>query len=196
MPVDVLVVEDERELATVYEEWLSEGYETAVAHDGDEALELLDDEVDVVLLDRRLPGRSGGDVLGAIRDRSLTCQVAMVTAVEPDFDVLDMDFDDYLVKPVDPEDLRATVERLLRRAAYDEQVREHVALVSKRAVLESVKSPAELAASDEYARLQREITDSRGHLDELLSELEGEDVEAVKRDLSPPADLDRDGGRG
>jgi len=87
----VLIVEDRPEIARLYESWLSDDYTVTVAHDGDEAVETFDDSIDVVILDRRLPGRPGDEVLAAIREES-DCTVAMATAVEPDFDILELGF--------------------------------------------------------------------------------------------------------
>jgi len=102
-PPLVLVVEDEPDLADLYAAWLGDEYRVRTAYGGQEALDELDeadDEVDAILLDRRMPGLSGDEVLAAVRERGIDCRVAMVTAVEPDFDILKMGFDDYLVKPV------------------------------------------------------------------------------------------------
>ncbi|MFB6270737.1 MAG: response regulator [Halobacterium sp.] len=90
----VLVVEDETPLAALYERWLSDAYRVRVANTGGDALDRFDGAVDVVLLDRRLPDRPGSEVLERIRGHDSDCQVAMVTAVEPDEDVLEMGFDD------------------------------------------------------------------------------------------------------
>ena len=81
----VLVVEDEPDLADLYATWLKIDYSVRTAYGGEEAVEQLDDEIDVVLLDRRMPGLSGDEVLTKIRERGIDCYVSMVTAVEPDF---------------------------------------------------------------------------------------------------------------
>lgn len=52
----VLVVEDERNLADFYAEWLRKADRMKTAYHGEEALELLDETIDVVLLDRRMRG--------------------------------------------------------------------------------------------------------------------------------------------
>ncbi len=85
-------------------------YDVRRAYEGHEALELLDGEVNIVLLDRRMPGLSGDEVLSELRRRELHSRVVMVTAVKPDFDIIDMGFDDYLVKPVSKDDLFTTVQ--------------------------------------------------------------------------------------
>jgi len=107
----VLFVDDEPALADGYATKFSE-YDTLSAYDGEAALEALDETVDVVVLDRRMPGTSGEEVLEAIRERDHDCRVVMLTGVEPDVDVVEMGFDEYLVKPVEESALRETVERL------------------------------------------------------------------------------------
>lgn len=167
---DVLVVDDDRGVAWTYRQYLESDYAVHTAHDGEEALAALDEEdVDVVLLDRMMPGMSGREVLAEIRDREYDCRVAMVTAVDPDFEILSMGFDDYVTKPSSKSELRETVADLLSLSEYTDRTREYHSLVAKRVALEEQKSESELAASDEYARLEREIASIR-------SELNGFDV--------------------
>jgi DNA-binding response OmpR family regulator len=161
----VLVVEDEPDVAETYRLWLRDDHDVGVAHDGERALELVDDDVDVVLLDRMMPGLSGDEVLVEMRERELDVQVAMVTAVDPDFDIVEMGFDDYVTKPPTREGLHETVSELLAREAHADDVREYHALLSKRAALEAEKSPAELEASDDYARLESDIDEMEATLE-------------------------------
>jgi len=179
----VLVVEDERDLADMYVEWLTEHYDVRAAYDGESALDELDDHVDVVLLDRLMPGVSGDDVLEEIEDRGLDPHVAMITAVEPDFDVLAMGFDDYLVKPVFAEDVRETVERLRSRSSYDARLQRYFSLVSKRSAIEEYRSPDELEANDEYVQLIEEIAGLRDDLDDMMAEFDDEEFDAVFRTM-------------
>lgn len=181
----VLVVEDEPDLAELYSAWLDEQCRVRTAYDGTEALDSIDDAVEIVLLDRRMPGLSGDEVLGTIRDRDVDCQVAMVTAVEPDFDIVEMGFDDYLVKPVAGEDLLDTVDQLLLRSTYDEQLQELFAIASKKALLRSQKTEAELKASQEYARLEDRLAVLRAQTDDTVDELVDRDAyRRICRDLS------------
>ncbi len=174
-PPTVLVVEDEPDLADLYAAWLGDDYRVRTAYGGNEALEQIDADVDAILLDRRMPGLSGDEVLMEIRERGIDCRVAMVTAVEPDFDILEMGFDDYLVKPVTKEALRETVEGLLRRGGYDAGVQELFALTSKRAVLEAEKNASELAENAEYQELTERIEELRESLDQTMSEVDEHD---------------------
>jgi DNA-binding response OmpR family regulator len=164
----VLIVEDEPDVAETYKLWLEGDYEVRLAADGTEGWEKLDEDVDVVLLDRMMPGLSGDEVLDNIREEGLSCRVAMVTAVEPDFDILDMGFDSYLSKPIRSDELHETVEKLLERSSYDRLLQQYYALVEKQATLETAKSGAELAESDEYERLQGRIEELQEDLSQTM----------------------------
>ena len=181
----VLIVEDEPDLANLYAAWLREACDVETAYNGSQALEAIDESVDIVLLDRRMPGLSGDEVLETIRDRDLDTRVAMVTAVEPDFDIIEMGFEDYLVKPVSKDDLLETIDQLLLRSTYDEQLQEFFALASKKALLDSQKTEAELRASEEYRRLEDRLAVMRAKVDDTISELSNHDAyRRVVRDIS------------
>ena len=122
-----------------------------------------------------MPGLSGGEVLEQIREQGLDCRVAMVTAVEPDFDILEMGFDAYLSKPVKSDQIRDTVENLLERSEYDSLLQEYYSLVEKQATLEATKTSVELEDSDEYDDLTARIDDLRDELSEMLGGIEDDD---------------------
>jgi DNA-binding response OmpR family regulator len=170
----VLVVEDDADLAALYAEWLADDYEVLVAHSGREALSVLADEaVDVALLDRRMGGVSGDEVLDAIRSRGHDCRAAMVTAVDPGFEVVDMSFDDYLSKPVRREELRETVAGLAALSEYSTLQLELSSKRVRRSVLRGEKRPAELEESERFERLEAEIA----ALEERLSNIEADHPE-------------------
>lgn len=180
----VLIVEDERELTDLYARWLSDEYQVRTAYDAEQALELLDETVNVVLLDRRMPGQSGDETLDRILDRGLDCRVAMVTAVEPDFDIIELGFDDYVEKPVTKADLRDVVEKLLTRTTYDQTLREYYALVATRAALQTEKPATELADNGRYTELTIRIQEYEATLDRSQADLDPEGYEAAFRDLA------------
>lgn len=179
----VLIVDDEHDLADLYEAWLSDDFDVRIAYDGESALEQLDDDVDVVLLDRRMPTLSGDEVLETIRDRSIDCRVAMVTAVEPDVDIIPMGFDDYLQKPVDRQQLVDTVRQLSRRSQYNRQIREYFAAAKKRSILDERMSPEERTESDEYQELQSELDALRLEVDDIATELTTKDYETLFKQM-------------
>jgi DNA-binding response OmpR family regulator len=194
-PPTVLVVEDEAPLIEIYARWLGDRFEVRTAQNGESALAQLDEDVDVVLLDRLMPGMSGDDVLAAIRERGFDPRVAMVTAVEPDFDIITMGFDDYLTKPVDREELVETVDRLVSRSSFAGLEQEFYACVEKRAALESAKSVEQLETSEEYADLSERIDGLRARLDETLPDMGSGDFVAMVRDIET-RDGDDDGRTG
>jgi len=179
----VLVVDDERGLADLYSIWLEDDYDVRTAYDGTDALDALDADVDVVLLDRQMPDISGDEVLSELRDRGIDCRVAMVTAVEPELDIVDLGFDDYLRKPVDRETLLETVERLLRRSTYDDTVTDFFAAARKQALLSESDDPT-VTESEEFADLEAELAELRGDLDAVVADFDGADYEVLFRRLS------------
>lgn len=188
----ILVVEDDTAVAQLYVQFLEPEYHVITTETAAAAISLLreqaagtelDQPIDAVLLDRRLPDAPGSDVLDVITAEGLDCRVAMVTGVEPGFDILDMEFDLYILKPVTRTELLDAVETLFVRSEYGGLPREAASLVSKRALLESQKSEAELDASEEY----RELLDRMAALDEELlavaGSLSSDDYRVMFRDL-------------
>jgi len=182
----VLIVDDEAEVADVYALRLRTEYDTETAYGGEEALEAVDESVDVVLLDRRMPQVSGDDVLSTIRERGLDIRVIMNTAVDPDFDIVDMPFDDYLCKPVQKEDLVAAIEQQLTASRYDDQLTEYLEITSKIALLEAEKTDTELDASEEVTELRERAERLRVDIDDALSEFDG--FEAAFNEVSRHAE--------
>ena len=160
----VLVVEDDSEVATRYRQHLAANYTFRVATNAQDGLARLNGRVDVVLVDREATCISGTDVLSCIRDRDLDGRVALVTAEEPDVDVLDRGFDAYIKKPMTASGLTGTVERLLERSKYERLLQDYYAAVAEQATLESSTRGAALEASADYRRLQNDIEAIRAEL--------------------------------
>lgn len=179
----ILVVEDEPELADLYSGWLAEKYPVRVANDGSEAIEKYDEDVEVVLLDRQLPGMDGDAVLSLIRERPHDCQVAMVTAVEPDVDVVDMGFDAYITKPVREDELFELVDHLLHRRVYDDNVRKLFAAISKQIALENQYDRNELEEDPQYQYLLAKIEKLREETAGLADQFDDEEFETALSSL-------------
>lgn len=177
--ISVLIVEDEEDLADMYSAYLPDCYDVEIAYSGEEAIDVLDSEFDVVLLDRRMPRVSGTEVLAYIEDQGISCHVAMVTAVDPDFDIIDLRIDDYLVKPVTRDELRETVQRLVDLDEYNQLVQELTARKLKRNVLQVEKTRAELAESEEFEQLTNEIAELEAEIETLADELSVEELDEL-----------------
>jgi len=115
----ILVVDDEQYVAKLVERTLEDaGFVVTVANDGNSALAMLaEKEPDLVLLDIRMPGLDGFQVLERIRESS-NVPVLMLTAVRGETAVahsLDIGADDYIEKPFLPRVLIARIQAKLRR---------------------------------------------------------------------------------
>lgn len=122
--MEILVVEDEPTIADFVRRGLSaEGFEVLTAADGIEGERLaLGAAVDLVVLDRMLPGRDGMDVLAAIRRERPALPVIVLTArgeLEDRIEGLDAGATDYIAKPFAFEELAARVRAHLRQAGAE-----------------------------------------------------------------------------
>jgi DNA-binding response OmpR family regulator len=120
----ILVVEDEVGIADFLERGLrAEGYEVEVAGDGEEGARLaIEPEVDLVLLDRMLPGVDGLEVLARVREARPALPVVMLTAkgeVAERVEGLDSGATDYVTKPFAFDELLARIRTQLRTAGSE-----------------------------------------------------------------------------
>jgi two-component system copper resistance phosphate regulon response regulator CusR len=142
--VRVLIVEDERKLAQVLASALqAEHYDVVVAATGEDGFYRANAEpFDLVVLDLMLPGRSGLEILQALRQRRIDTPVLILTArdgVDDRVLGLDLGADDYLVKPFALPELLARIRARLRRGRPADVLRLKVAdleldLVARRVV--------------------------------------------------------------
>jgi len=169
----VLIVDDDKDLADTYAMWLPDDYEVEIKYSGVQARKRIGDDLDLVLLDRRMPGIPGDKILEDIRERGIDCLVAMLTAVEPDTDIINLEFDEYLVKPITQKKLRETVDELLLRRGFEPDAQDYFAMESKAAALAS-RDEENLRDSEAAAELQDEAeraTES-DRVQELKSQLQ------------------------
>jgi len=162
----ILVVDDERDLADLYSMWIDDQYEVRTAYGGAEALEMMDEAVDVVLLDRRMPDMTGDEVLDRIREQEFESRVVMVTAVDPGLDIIEMDFDEYLTKPVSRPELNRVIENMRIQLRRSGALKEHTSVSNKMAALEAELDPETLEESNEYRDLRARLQ----HLGDSLSD--------------------------
>ena len=119
MKINILIVEDEKEIREGVSEYLSEvGYNVISAEDGMQAIELFkNSKIDLVILDIMLPKANGFVVLNKIRQES-NVPIIMLTAMSDDYTQImsfDEKADDYITKPFSIIVLHKRIEALLRR---------------------------------------------------------------------------------
>jgi len=168
----VLVVDDERDVANLYALRLQESYNPITAYGGREALEEMDEHVAAVLLDRRMPGLHGDEVLERLRERGYDCPVIMVTAVDPDLNILEMDFDDYLNKPVREETLLRTLDQHITDRDRNEELEQFLAIMAKLVVIENEHTDSELSDHREYRAMKAQASELADRLREEVDDLE------------------------
>lgn len=109
----VLVVDDETLLADLYTRYLEDDYTVLTAYDGLDAMDMMNDSVDLVTLDLRMAGVTGVHVLRWLREEGYDTPVVVVSALDPEEAELPIDPQAYLKKPVGHEELLAAVKRFL-----------------------------------------------------------------------------------
>ena len=121
MESKLLLVDDDKELCGMLQSYLEqEGFSTDAVYDGETAIERIRQiSYELVILDLMLPGKSGFEVLKAVREFS-SVPVLMLTARGEDVDSvlgLELGADDYLSKPCSPRVLVAHIRAILRRSS-------------------------------------------------------------------------------
>jgi DNA-binding response OmpR family regulator len=156
--MQILVAEDDAQLRDVLARGLrAAGYTVDVAGRGDEALELLLlNEYAAAVVDWRMPAMDGIDVVIAVRARSLSTPVLMLTARDTPSDRihgLDAGCDDYLVKPFDFQEMLARLRALMRRpkTTLGVQLRAGALTIDPVARVASVNGTALALTPTEYA---------------------------------------------
>jgi len=130
MPDKILIVEDDKKTASLIKLYLErEGFQTVIAYDGQQALELVGQHRPIfVILDLMLPRLDGWEVCRRLRQSS-DVPILMLTARGEEIDRvsgLTLGADDYVVKPFSPRELVARVKAILRRGRPGAPDREKV----------------------------------------------------------------------
>ncbi|MEX2106659.1 MAG: response regulator transcription factor [Solirubrobacterales bacterium] len=180
--MEIVVVEDEEAIADFLARGLeAEGHSVLTAGDGVEGERLaLDPGVDLVILDRMLPGRDGIEVLTAIREAKPSLPVLMLTArgeIADRVEGLDAGATDYIPKPFSFEELAARVRAHLRQAPETRTTKLEAGgiqldLLSRRATRGEVSQRLSERESELLAHLMRHAGQVCGH-DQILSSVWG-----------------------
>lgn len=126
MTLHILLAEDDRQLQRQLAEQLADfGHKVETANDGGAAMAMIGRQAfDAVILDWMMPSIDGITLLRQMRDASVTVPVLMLTALGHVYDKvegLEAGADDYVVKPVDPMELNARINALVRARRVSDQ---------------------------------------------------------------------------
>lgn len=127
----ILIVEDDKELRLLFQRVLTKnGYAVRGVANGQEALDALDLEyVDLIISDVMMPVMDGYELVSSLREAGITIPVLMITAKDA-FDDMRQGFlsgsDDYMVKPVNVNEMVLRVGALLRRAQMINERRQSI----------------------------------------------------------------------
>ena len=170
MPGLILVIEDEPGIVDFLERGLrAQGFDVASATDGASgAAAALDQDVDLVVLDLMLPGKSGLDVLSTVREAKPGLPVIVLTAlgeVEHRVAGLDAGAVDYLTKPFSLTELAARIRAQLRAAAQMPRTTLSVGDIEVNLITREVRRAGELVRlSTTEFELLIYLMHNRGHV--------------------------------
>ena len=119
--INILIVEDDKSLRRLMEVFLKQnGYEVYLAEDGEKAIEIFEDKhIDLVICDIMMPKVSGYELVKDLRNSNYELPILMVTAKETIEDKRKgflVGADDYMVKPIDLDEMLLRINALLRRS--------------------------------------------------------------------------------
>jgi CheY-like chemotaxis protein len=160
---EVLIVDDNKDLRELNRLRLEPHYTVNTAATGTECLEVLSHDVDVVFLDRTMPGLTGEETAHKIKNSPYSPAVVMLSANVPDVDILDIPCDGYIEKPADKSDLVAVIERSLALPIHESQLRKYHSLKSKVQTLQRASHRC-FEASVEFQQAVSELQSLERHL--------------------------------
>lgn len=127
--VKVLIIDDERPIRETLEMFLREkGYEVATSENGADGLRLIEKEPpDIVVLDIRLPGMNGLEVLQNIKKINKDTEVILITAyhdIGNNIEAIALGAYGYIRKPIDAAEFEVTIDKVVKNRTFHPQVLE------------------------------------------------------------------------
>jgi DNA-binding NarL/FixJ family response regulator len=115
-------------------------------------------------------------VIKRIDEWELEFQVILVSAIDPDTDIIDLPFDGYLTKSVSTDELLDAVEQAFLKRRYEELVAEYNAAAETYDVLREAHTQTELDDNEEFAGLEARLAELKDEFDETIAELDDSSV--------------------
>lgn len=186
---DVVIIEDEESLAELFSKRLDDEYNATIATHAGNGIAEIDAETDYVLLDRKLPGMSGDRVLEYIVDQPYDINVIIISAIDPDQNVIHQPYDEYITKTVDEGEIQDAIDRVEVKNRFVELLSQYVKKAETWEVVRSELNTAESDAdvdlgmieseldeiAEEFATISSELSDSK--VTDILCALDTEEIE-------------------
>ena len=150
----ILLVDADRRITEMYAQWLTNRYTVSRAHNDEELEEQLDETIDVLLADERLPGTALSDAIG---NTDGTCRILVLVGDRPRLDLLDLECDDILRKPIVQETALESIDEQLSRQGEPAERRELESIRTRLRLFESIYSADRLESTDSYDELRTRL---------------------------------------
>lgn len=160
-PEAVLLADSDRRITGMYRKWIADQYTVRRAHDSEELDEQFDDDTAVLFLDIDFPGIDPFELLS---DFERECRTTLVVGDRPELDVLSIDCDDVIRKPVVRDTALEKIREQLSRRDESATERERASLRARHELFESIYPQSQLEANDIYQT-------QRSRLEELEEEI-------------------------
>lgn len=195
----ILLVDDEKDIVEFLQYNLeAEGFEVISAYDGESALEKMQENPDVVVLDVMMPKMNGYEVCKNIRLNEIYNDIPIIflTAKTSEFDELkgfDLGADDYIKKPISPKMLVARVKSKIRRSTNTDEKDQQNSSILKIGPLEINKDKFEVKINGKNIILPKKefailfyLAKKPGKVfprDRILNDVWGEDIYVIERTI-------------
>lgn len=171
--ITILIVEDDPSLLTVYKDFLKDKYTVETAKNKKEALNKISENINIVLLDRRLPEHKGSEVLEVMRENpKFDAKIAMLTGIAPNSDILDLPVDEYKTKPIDYSGMQDLVRTLLLQKKFELTSKRFFRLNSKRSALKE----ADKADTEAYNQVNQQVDKCLDNINTILDEINNDSI--------------------
>jgi DNA-binding response OmpR family regulator len=174
----ILAVDDSQDFRTLYYLWFGSDHEIRTATNGVEALERIDSDIDVVLLDREMPRNDGIETARELRRRGYDVPIIMISGVKPDTDLLTIPVDDYLQKPVQRDEVVAAMRCVQNRLEYQTRYRRLLALDTRLRIVSVTVGTQALSEKVAYGEIKAAVEHGRETLEQSVDQA----------DISPDTD--------
>lgn len=174
----IVLADDDDRLVEMHTNWLSE-FEIKTATDGKTARDALDETVDVLITDRRMPELSGEELAQYVATSGYDCRTVFVSSVGPDQSLCSVPFDGYVQKPAAPEKLQTVIDDVVARKSQPPKVREFESLQARIELFESQLPKERRKETEAYRNLCDRLLTLDRELDQSMTDSAAGEVEWV-----------------